>query len=516
MATTNIDIDMTSSSSLASSTATQLPSGSQQPLSKPPLSTYPSSSSTTTEMPASSYQLQTSPSNDQSHPPSPSPSNHSLSDADSESSFPSVSSSFFFSSAAHSPYSNPYSHPQSHDSGGEYGADQGGDDGALHMIIPSLTLPEPLPLNNRNREATVIEIKLVALVKSSEELESNFILEDAHWDEADEGMKVLRGTLALGGEDSDSDSSEHLERTVQRVVIWALEDSDSTHEILRQLVHSSFQSLDRRFHPELDSEDLTVSSLFLSEIYTLLLVCSPSKSLDGHDLEDLIPVVPSTSNSTLPDLMKPENLTKLRNDVANAFLQWRSHSHPETHDREATYVNSPPIPTIRQITPRAPTHTVVRRHGPFAVRKRTIHHQRSSPGNSPSPEESTVLSPRPRSPNTSSNGRPRKKPLSPPSALSKSLPLSAHPAPHNSVIVDPLHLPSLLMLGADLFGAMKERVFGRHIQEQKQESDSSKMSQIVQGKVSGRGGASPFKSLFLGFCVGLGAGMWLGRTIWGA
>ena len=213
--------------------------------------------------------------------------------------------------------------------------------------------------------------------------------------------------------------------------------------------------------------------------------------------------------------MKLDNLSKLRNDVANAFLRWRSRSLSDDHEHESTYVNSPPIPTIRQITPRAPTHTVVRRHGPHAVRRRITHHQRTSPKNSPSPEESTVLSPRPRSPNSSNNGRPKKKPLSPPSALSKSLPLSSQPGPHNSVIVDPLHLPSLLMLGVDLFGAIRERVFGRRVQKQKQESGSSKGSQAVQGKGS-RGSTSPVKYLFLGFCVGLGVGVWLGRTITGA
>ncbi|KAL0581390.1 hypothetical protein V5O48_000654 [Marasmius crinis-equi] len=498
MAASNLDVEMSSSSSMTSSTTTAMAPSTQQLPSKSPLSSAPSSSTT---MPSPS---QCSPQS-QPHPPSPTPSNHSLSDADSESSFPSVSSGFFFSSAAHSPYSNPYSQPHSNDSGGEYGPDQGGGGEALHMIIPSLALPEPLPLN-RGTEAQEVEVKLIALVNAPDELEDSLRIEGTQWDEADGGLKILRGTLIPSGEDSDSDS-EHRQRTARRVTIWVLENAGDNQEA---------------FHPESDPEDLSLSSFFLSEIYTVLLVFPPSSTLKGlQELEDVIPVVPSTSTLTLLDLLQPQNLPKLRLDVANAFLKWRSQSD-DAHDRNATYVPSPPSAfsttarpamTARQITARAPLHSVVRRSTGVGVKRRVHRYSSSSPHNSPSPEESTVLSPRPRSPNANSS---RPKNLKRPLALSSPpLPPTSHsvPLPHNSVIIDPLHLPSLVMLGVELAGAVKERVFGRSAKRGK--GNDKDLDASTKSKPGAAKGGGAVKFLFLGFCVGVGVGVWLGK-VWGA
>ncbi|KAF9262219.1 hypothetical protein L218DRAFT_1078009 [Marasmius fiardii PR-910] len=483
-----------------------------------------------------------------SRPTSPTPSSHSLSDNDSESSFPSVSSSFFFSSAAHSPYSNPYSQPHSNDSGGEY-EDQGE---GLHMIIPSLTLPGPVHPASKVDEVgggRKEEVRLIVVVGPDMLKEIEQSLVGAYWEEREEkeGLKVLRGLLNRRESDPESDTGK---RNL-RVALWVVEHSEAQNareitRIIRRLVISSFSLLDSRMHLEHEADSLA-SSTFFSDIYTAVLIC-PTASLTDHvgEIGDLIPSILldlPISQQTLQDLVLPTGLSRQKKEVADNFLRWRASGH----DRDATHVQgevqrikrwskadwereieeelgvslyslssplsspSPPAP----ITAHVPPHTVHRFATARAARRRLSRGMLALSRNSPSPE-ATIISPRPRSPKSAGNGnggvRPRKRPLSPPPPpplLSSPSPTPSQTVPpHHSVIVDPLHLPSLVMLGVELVGAIRARVFGNSRRVQKE---------LEMKRVTGRssGGSRPVKFLMLGFCVGVGVGVWLGRVVWG-
>ncbi|KAG7094817.1 hypothetical protein E1B28_005630 [Marasmius oreades] len=506
------------SASMISSTTTV--TGTQHLPPKAPLSTLPTIPH---QEPASSSS---------SRPTSPTPSNHSLSDTDSESSFPSVSSSFFFSSAAHSPNSNPYSQPHSNDSGGEYEGQEG-----LHMIIPSLTLPEtvhPTPRQEQVREDT--EIRLIAIVGPDMLKEVEQSLVRAYWEEGEdkEHLKVLKGTV--NGRDSDPELDS--DKRKLRVALWVIEhsealDSREISQIIRRLINSSFRSLDSQLHQEHEVDSLA-SSTFFSDVHTAVLIC-PTSSLTDHmsDLEYLIPSIHldlPISQQTLHDLILPTGLSRQKKQVADNFLRWRA----SNHERDTTLphlqgnkhrarrwnkadwereveeelgvslypISSPPPPPPAPLTARVPPHTVHR----FTPETAASHY--------PSSPEATILSPRPRpsksSSGSGSNVRPHKRPLSPPPLLSSPSPSPSQAVPpHHSVIADPLHLPSLVMLGVELFGAMRARVFGRRVHKELE------LRRENGNGGGGSGAASPVKFLMLGFCVGVGVGVWLGRVVWG-
>ncbi|KAF8225741.1 hypothetical protein L208DRAFT_1443326 [Tricholoma matsutake] len=270
--------------------------------------------------------------------------------SDSVSSFPSVSSSFFFSSAAASP---PHSRPQSDEV----------RDSTQGLIIPSLTLPaalrRPTPYGQ-----TLGDIKL--LVLGSEGAGKNFLtgllLEDnedvvdvGQWEDTEYG-RVLRASTDWV-EHRDAHGLEKFEPT-RNVEIIELPVYDHTTDVedliqtIKSIIQVPFYTvsdiLDPSHRPSAVVANLVSSAS--TPLHTALVFLLPSAPtvVDNLILESLstqIPIIvlPRTnalSRSKLSSFRpasafalrsglfhSPETLAALRSEATDRFLRWREVEH---------------------------------------------------------------------------------------------------------------------------------------------------------------------------------------------
>ncbi|KAF8899824.1 hypothetical protein CPB84DRAFT_1780078 [Gymnopilus junonius] len=305
-------------------------------------------------------------------------------DSVSESSFPSVSSSFFFSSSAPGspgrshPESYPSSHPHS-DHEHEHESDSGYH---LHharaneqgLIIPSLTLPEALRRPTPYGQ-TLGNIKVLVLggQGAGKSFLTGLLLEDNEdvvdvgtwedWYGSKEGPyahgKVLRASTDWA-EQCDAFGLERYEAT-KNVEIIELpgysHDADVNELItrLKSIIETPFHDLHELLHPEAQPSANVASMLATpsSPLYTALvfLLPSPPTSLDKEIIYSLSPYIPlivlprlhgpqrtlgSSSSVKLSDFRpasavalrsgvfhSPETVALLRGESVDRFLRWR-------------------------------------------------------------------------------------------------------------------------------------------------------------------------------------------------
>lgn len=263
---------------------------------------------------------------------------------DSVSSFPSVSSSFFFSSAAASPPHSDY-----------------GKDSTQGLIIPSLTLPSALKQPTQYGK-TLGQVRLIFLCRkgAAENLTVQLLLDDnpdivdvESWEQLEYGRLMRASTDWV--EHLDPHGLDKFEPTRNVEVIEACYDhSDDVHDVLNNImamITSSFEPVSDLLVPHPHS-DLIIRLLASSSspLYTaLILAIPPSPTSVEDDLIDgiasriplivlhrpssrqhhrIIHKVASFKPSTLMALRNglfrsPETLNSLRIQAAEKFLEWR-------------------------------------------------------------------------------------------------------------------------------------------------------------------------------------------------
>ncbi|KAF9471156.1 hypothetical protein BDN70DRAFT_998716 [Pholiota conissans] len=247
-------------------------------------------------------------------------------DSASESSLPSVSSSFFFSSSApgspgHShPGSYPSSHPHSDHERDEQGHDSEHEDAVDHphqgLIIPSLALPEPLrrptPFGQTLGELRVLVLGAQGAGKS---FLTGLLLEDNEhvidvgtwedWNAGDADASYAHGKVLRASTDWVEQKGMYgLERfePTKNVEIVELPgyayDADGTELIarLKSIIEGPFRSLHDVLHPDSDPSGVVASLLAspTSPLYTALifLLPSPSTPLDKEIIQSLSAFIP--------------------------------------------------------------------------------------------------------------------------------------------------------------------------------------------------------------------------------
>lgn len=253
---------------------------------------------------------------DWARPPSP----HSglPSPSDSVSSFPSVSSSFLFSSGPGSP---PHSHPESRS---DAGYDHDLHDSTSGLVIPSLTLPAPAPRPTPYGQ-TLGDLRLLilaprraasstaALVASLIE-DNDDIVEQGSWEEllADTGSaeraSVLRASTAWV-EQRDAHGLECTEpaRNVEIVELSGYDSSDDVQMIVDRtlpIVHAPFYQVLEALNPEYAPSAVLANLLSSSSspLYTamILLLTSSPNATEKALLDALSPHIPLIVIPPLP------------------------------------------------------------------------------------------------------------------------------------------------------------------------------------------------------------------------
>ncbi|KIM82843.1 hypothetical protein PILCRDRAFT_458637 [Piloderma croceum F 1598] len=283
--------------------------------------------------------------------PSP-PDSPSQSPSDSVSSLPSVSSSFFFSSAAASP---PRSNP----------ASDHARESTQGLIIPSLTLPAPLRRPTPYGQ-TLGDLRLLVVGSkgSGKTYLSGSLVEDnediidvGSWEDADHGCSVLYASTDWI-EHSDEHGLEKFEpsKNVEIIMVPGYEHNDDPQEILQSIssmIEAPFHSLAEVINPQC-SPSAVLSNLLSSPstpLYTAIIFMlssspSPLEILLIDMLGPKIPIIllprlssrnPSpTPNHTLSSFRptsiialrtglfrSTDTLASLRAEAADRFLRWR-------------------------------------------------------------------------------------------------------------------------------------------------------------------------------------------------
>ncbi|RDB17355.1 hypothetical protein Hypma_001813 [Hypsizygus marmoreus] len=278
------------------------------------------------------------------------PSPPSSPSSDSVSSFPSVSSSFFFSSAAASP---PHPQPQSDHT----------RDSTEGLIIPSLTLPsalrQPTPYGQ-----TVGDVRLLVLGSkgagktflSGLLLEENEdVVEVGTWEDWEYGRVIHASTDWIEHRDAHGLEKFEATRNIEIVELPGYDHNTNANELLQNLesiIHTPFYAvsdvLDPTHRPSPVVAGLVSSSS--TPLYTALIFLLPSAPtvFDSVIIDTLGPqipivVLPRISNSDhFPFLSKlstfrppsavalrsgifhsPEIIATLRSEAADRFLRWR-------------------------------------------------------------------------------------------------------------------------------------------------------------------------------------------------
>ncbi|KAH8829141.1 hypothetical protein DL96DRAFT_1596824 [Flagelloscypha sp. PMI_526] len=279
----------------------------------------------------------------------PSPPDSPLSQSDSVSSFPSVSSSFFFSSAAASPPHIP-DHPR---------------DSSQELIIPSLTLPpalrRPTPYGK-----TLGEVRLIVLGDSAGILPSLLFDDNEHVVEIETKWEDVQAPCPTRTVKASTDWVEHtdghgLERyeptnNVKIIDIPSydrLKEPSQVIETIRQLVQEPFETLSDAISLDMSSSTLLVNllaspstPLITALIFFIRSPPSPAEQLVINSLGSLIPIIPIThqhrpfsaaglssfrpsSNISLRNgiFQSPHILSALRTEGAHRFVQWMEVHH---------------------------------------------------------------------------------------------------------------------------------------------------------------------------------------------
>ncbi|PPQ78319.1 hypothetical protein CVT25_011690 [Psilocybe cyanescens] len=320
-----------------------------------------------------------------SPPDSPGPSRSPSIDSVSESSLPSVSSSFFFSSSAPGspgrshPGSYPSSHPHS-DHGHDHDHEQDDEQGKLHtrfgehgLIIPSLTLPDalrrPTPFGQ-----TLGNLKVLVLggQGAGKSFLTGLLLEDNEdvvdvgtWEDWNGGSdsygKVLRASTDWV-EQRDVFGLERYEptRNVEIVELPGYSHDADVNELITRLkavIETPFRALHDALHPEGQPSTIIANMLAAptSPLYTaMVLVHAAPTPLDKEIILALSTHVPlivlprlhgphrglaaagSASSARLSNFRpasavalrsglfhSPETVALLRSEAVDRFLRWR-------------------------------------------------------------------------------------------------------------------------------------------------------------------------------------------------
>ncbi|KAF5384432.1 hypothetical protein D9615_003466 [Tricholomella constricta] len=280
------------------------------------------------------------------------PSSPNSPSSDSVSSLPSVSSSFFFSSAAASPpHSQPHSeHPHARDT------TQG-------LVIPSLTLPaalrRPTPYGQ-----TVGDLRILVLGSkgAGKSFLSGLLLEDNEdvvevgiWEDAEYGRVIHASTDWVEHRDAHGLEKFEPTRNVEIVELPGYDHTTNTDDLLQSLksiIQTPFYTVSDVLDPTHRPSPVLASlvSSPSTPLYTALifLLPSPPTVLDNLILDTLSPQIPTivlpriTSTNSLSSQSKlssfrpssaialrsglfhsPETIAVLRSEATDRFLRWR-------------------------------------------------------------------------------------------------------------------------------------------------------------------------------------------------
>ncbi|KAH7910393.1 hypothetical protein BJ138DRAFT_1153003 [Hygrophoropsis aurantiaca] len=270
------------------------------------------------------------------HPASSSSSGPS-SPTESISSLPSVSSSYFFSSAAPSPPHPPVDIAHTH-----------------RLIIPSLALPEPLHVPSPYGK-TLGDLRLLILTDPSTDDVTDALFRDnedivdvTSWEAKEYGNLIHASTDWIEHTDRHGLHKFEPARNVEIVKLSATAAPDD----LSTLIHAPFNTLSEILDPH-HPPSAALANLIASPwtpLYTALVVCSNSDEASSSKYNALIDILaphipiivlphlsssshsrlhtssfrPSSSFALREGLFRsPETLSTLRYEAADRFLRWR-------------------------------------------------------------------------------------------------------------------------------------------------------------------------------------------------
>ncbi|KAG5352455.1 hypothetical protein C0989_002165 [Termitomyces sp. Mn162] len=268
--------------------------------------------------------------------------------SDSVSSLPSVSSSFFFSSAAASP---PHPHPE---------AEQIAKDSTHGLVIPSLTLPTALRIPTPYGQ-TLGDLKL--LVLGSKDIGKGFVsrllleqneevVEVGPWEDSAAGRVIRASTDWLEHRDAHGLESFEPTRNVEIVELPEYDSTSNSEDListLKSIVQSPFYTVSNVLDPAHRPSSVLAGlvSSPLTPLYTALIFLSPSSSsvLDNLIIDALGPQIPiivlprlvdASQNAKLSSFRpssiialraglfhSPETISVLRSEATDRFLRWR-------------------------------------------------------------------------------------------------------------------------------------------------------------------------------------------------
>ncbi|KAJ7644959.1 hypothetical protein FB45DRAFT_301236 [Roridomyces roridus] len=383
-------------------------------------------------------------------PPSPPESPALSASGSSVSSLPSVSSSFFFSSAAASP-PHPASGSHAHSIAGE------------ELIIPSLTLPPPLRLNSKpaaaagkQRAAPITRLIVLgprdpgvsAILSATGRHAEEYGIED----DEDDGQSVLR---IQGHRDKDQHEAE-----MELIVVEDNLQPDVVYSIERRILQPFRRLADVLAPPmlsgESDAERELIESLLASgttPLYTALVVVGP-EAVIPESLRALIPVVtlplpppPPPSDCTDDDAdddadqadldhpltvpLRPRHANREMTEIGRGF------SVSVTEDAPSSYPDAEPGPTLDISTLR------------LSAARLFVRWWRAGAKGAYAPDESSF-------PALFSFSE--KTPMPPHQPVYLAPPASAYSCSYAHLNTDPLHLPSLFLLFRGVVSATARQV----------------------------------------------------------
>ncbi|EKM78299.1 hypothetical protein AGABI1DRAFT_107519 [Agaricus bisporus var. burnettii JB137-S8] len=270
------------------------------------------------------------------------------------SSFPSVSSSFFFSSTAASP-----PQPQPHL-----------DHLTEGLIIPSLTLPSALRRPTAYGQ-TIGDLRILVLGNkgTGKTYLANLLLEDNDavvdfgcWEETEHGKVLYASTDWIEHKDAHGLEKYEPTRNVEIIELSSYNGAQLVNQI-RSIIHSPFHALAEALHPDHPPSSLVASLLSSSStpLFTVLIFLLPSTPtvLDCLLIKELgneIPLIvlprlhsppqepsllhklssfrPSTAVALRSGLFNcPDTLSLLRSEATDRFFKWREVERMITHIR---------------------------------------------------------------------------------------------------------------------------------------------------------------------------------------
>ncbi|KAF9452130.1 hypothetical protein P691DRAFT_805661 [Macrolepiota fuliginosa MF-IS2] len=278
--------------------------------------------------------------------------------SDSVSSFPSVSSSFFFSSAAASPpHSQPHSdHLRAFTEG---------------LIIPSLTLPSALRRPTAHGQ-TIGDLRILVLGNrgAGKTFLTGLLLEDneavvevGNWEDIDYGKVLCASTDWIEHRDAHGLEKYEPTRNIEIIELPGYDHTNDGVELINNIlsiIHSPFHALSAALHPDRPPSSLIASLLSSSStpLFTALVFLLPSAPtpLDRRLINELgsqIPLIvlprlqphpqdslleklssfrPSTAVALRSGLFNShETLSLLRSEATDRYFRWREVERAVSH-----------------------------------------------------------------------------------------------------------------------------------------------------------------------------------------